>query len=98
MQPLLTINQTAAYLGCSRDKVYRLLNTDPSFPARQVGGNWRIDPVKLQLWLDAQPGPGHNPRKIPGTAYQLNLPECPVARRSGRKPKPREYKLNIPGV
>jgi excisionase family DNA binding protein len=92
MQALLTINQTAAYLGCSRDKVYRLLNSDPTFPARRVGGSWRIDPGKLQDWLEAQPGPGHNPRKIPGTEYQLNIPK----HRVGRKPKPTEYQLNIP--
>ena len=77
MKQFLTINQTAEVLGFSRDWIYRQINTDSTFPAKRLGGHWRIDAAKLQKWVDNQPGCGPtntSRRKIPGQSYQLNIP------------------------
>lgn len=75
----LTINETAELLGFSRDWVYRMINTDATFPARRLGSHWRIDSTKLQDWVDSQPGCGptktyRRKSKISRQQYQLNIP------------------------
>lgn len=90
MQQYLTINETAELLGFSRDWVYRIINTDETFPARRIGGRWRIDPEKLAVWVENQPGPG------PKTTTQRKISGAEPKTTTGRKIPEQQYHLNIP--
>ena len=43
--------ETAAWLRCSSKLIYRLCETDPTFPAIKVGGLIRIRRSRLETWL-----------------------------------------------
>lgn len=74
MQQLISTKEAASRLGISRHKLYQIIKTDPSFPARFIGSNWRVFPDKLEEWIENCPGAGTRPQKISGTVYQLNIP------------------------
>ncbi|MBV9688465.1 MAG: helix-turn-helix domain-containing protein [Ktedonobacteraceae bacterium] len=50
VQKLLTVAQVAAILGLSKVKVYGLLKT--GLPSVKIDGARRIQPGKLQTWID----------------------------------------------
>lgn len=84
MNRMLTLKETSQMLNVSRDTLYRLLKEDESFPGIRVGRHWRVDPNRLQEWLDRQPKAGPPvPRREQKAArvsfYELRLPG-PVVR------------------
>lgn len=50
---LLTVKETADYLGYEPDKLYRDLLKRPDFPSFKFGehGEWKIDKNKLDEWI-----------------------------------------------
>lgn len=53
VQKLLTVADVADILGISRVKVYDLLNKN-GLPSVKIGGARRIQPEKLQAWIERQ--------------------------------------------
>jgi excisionase family DNA binding protein len=51
LEPLLTVDETAAYLGISRRQVYLLLDTG-AIPAVRVGTRLRFVPGELRSYLE----------------------------------------------
>ena len=47
---LLTLKEIASKLNISLRSVYRLINKG-EIPAKRVGGLWRVDPVKFEVYL-----------------------------------------------
>jgi len=81
---MLTLKEASQVLNVSRDTLYRLLKEDETFPGVRVGHHWRVDPNRLQEWLDRQPKAGPAARRwervaAPVSFYQLRLPG-PVVR------------------
>ena len=50
VQKLLTVTEVATILGLSKVKVYGLLKT--GLPSVKIDGARRIQPGKLQTWID----------------------------------------------
>jgi excisionase family DNA binding protein len=53
MEPLLTIDGTAAFLGISRRQVYKLLERG-ELPHVRVGRRTRFIPADLRVYLERQ--------------------------------------------
>jgi excisionase family DNA binding protein len=51
--PLLTVGDVAAILRLSRVKVYDLINKN-GLPTVKISGARRIQPAKLQSWIEQQ--------------------------------------------
>jgi len=51
--PLLTVGDVAAILQVSRVKVYDLINKN-GLPTVKISGARRIQPAKLQRWIEQQ--------------------------------------------
>jgi excisionase family DNA binding protein len=49
-EPLLTLEQVAAYLNVDKFTVYRLL-ADKDLPAFKVGNQWRFKKKLIENWL-----------------------------------------------
>lgn len=49
----LTIEQIAAYLQVSREKIYKLCQRG-KMPASKVGGQWRFDLLEVDAWVRTQ--------------------------------------------
>jgi len=49
---LITVHEAAAILGVSHWTVYRIIRTDPSFPAVHLGHRVRVHTAKLDQWLE----------------------------------------------
>ncbi len=54
MKIALNITETAEALSLSRQSVYKLIATDPSFPAFRVGKSVRVSSAGLQQWVAAK--------------------------------------------
>ncbi len=52
VQKLLTVAEVADILGISKVKVYELLKQ--GLPSVKIGGARRIQPEKLQAWIERQ--------------------------------------------
>jgi excisionase family DNA binding protein len=52
VQKLLTVGEVADILGISKVKVYALLKE--GLPSVKIGGARRIQPEKLQAWIERQ--------------------------------------------
>jgi excisionase family DNA binding protein len=48
---LLTPKETAEYLGISMPRIYTLLRSK-GFPGLRIGKHWRVEPVRLQKWIE----------------------------------------------
>ncbi len=73
MQQHLNRRQVCELLNCSKKKFYELVSQADPLPAYKLGNGpraeWRIDPDKLQEWLDnrKQSGPvSLKPKGLPG--------------------------------
>ena len=49
----LTIDQIAAYLQVSKEKIYKICQKG-KMPASKFGGQWRFDRKEIDLWLRKQ--------------------------------------------
>ena len=49
----LTIEQIAAYLQVSREKIYKLCQRG-KMPVSKVGGQWRFDLQEVDTWVRTQ--------------------------------------------
>lgn len=90
MKPLLKSAEIMDYLDIGRRKFQELVNEDNTFPARKLGGEWRVDPDELKEWFRNQPGAGE----------QANVVQMPTKKR-GRPIKsnaapPGGWQINIP--
>jgi excisionase family DNA binding protein len=47
----LTVQEVAKLLRVSRDTIYSLLK-EQKIPGLQIGGQWRINRVKFEAWLN----------------------------------------------
>ncbi len=55
LQKLLTVTEVAAILGLSKVKVFALLKQRPNgLPSVKIGGARRVQPNKLQAWIEQQ--------------------------------------------
>lgn len=54
---LMTVQDVAERLKLSESTVYALMR-DGRIPAVKIGSQWRVEPVRLQQWLDAKSGLG----------------------------------------
>jgi excisionase family DNA binding protein len=53
LQKLLTVADVAAILGLSKVKVFALLKQRPDgLPSVKIGGARRVQPQKLQAWIE----------------------------------------------
>lgn len=53
VQKLLTVTEVAAILGLSRVRVFALLKQRPNGPPSvKIGGARRVQPNKLQTWIE----------------------------------------------
>jgi excisionase family DNA binding protein len=53
IQKLLTVADVAAILGLSKVKVFALLKQRPNgLPSLKIGGARRVQPNKLQAWIE----------------------------------------------
>ena len=48
---LYSITETADILGISRPMVYKLINTDESFPAFKIGRRTMVNATALIMWI-----------------------------------------------
>jgi len=48
---LVTADEAAAILGVSRWALYRIVRSDPSFPAVHLGRSVRVHADRLDAWL-----------------------------------------------
>lgn len=48
---LMTPKETAAYMGISMAQIYILLRSK-GFPALRIGKHWRVEPARLQQWIE----------------------------------------------
>ena len=71
---LLSVSQTAAWLGVSRSTIYRMLNTG-RLPLTEftVGNELRLSRRQLTAWLDQTPGT--QPTQ-PATRSSRHTPSC----------------------
>ena len=53
MDPLMTIDEVAAYMQVSRFTVYRLAK-DHSIPATKIGRQWRFQKEEIDQWVREQ--------------------------------------------
>ena len=53
MDPLVTIEQVAAFLQVSKDTVYRLAKTG-SLPGAKIGQQWRFLKSEVDAWLEGR--------------------------------------------
>ncbi len=51
-----TTEQVAEILSTTRQYIYELARTDPTFPACRIGRGYRFEEEALRAWLQ---GPGH---------------------------------------
>lgn len=51
---LLTLKQAREILAMGDTKIRELIYGDPSFPAYQICGRWKIDAGELNEWIDAR--------------------------------------------
>jgi excisionase family DNA binding protein len=81
LEPLLKMNEICQYLGVSRDTVTLFTETDSTFPAKKIGGQWKCKRQALEDWVDAQSGkPKHrNTVDIPRRGRPLSDPIRQVA-------------------
>jgi excisionase family DNA binding protein len=52
-EPLISVRQVARRFGVGKDTVVRWINHN-GLPAIRIPGGFRIDPSKLQEWVDKQ--------------------------------------------
>ncbi len=53
LQKLLTVSEVATILGLSKVKVFALLKQRPNgLPSVKIGGSRRVQPNKLQTWIE----------------------------------------------
>lgn len=52
LRRMLTPCETAKILGRHRETIYLLIAA--GMPAKKQGGSWRIDPILLADWIEAQ--------------------------------------------
>ena len=53
---LMTVQDVATRLKLSESTVYALMR-DGKIPAVKIGSQWRVEPYRLQQWLDAKNQP-----------------------------------------
>ncbi len=53
MNPLMTIDEVAAYMQVSRFTVYRLAK-DRTIPATKIGRQWRFQKEEIDQWIRNQ--------------------------------------------
>ena len=51
MERLLTLQETQEYLAVSSSKIYELVNSK-DFPSLKIGKQWRIEPNRLDSWIN----------------------------------------------
>lgn len=51
MERLLTLQETQEYLAVSSSKIYELVNSK-EFPSFKIGKQWRIEPNRLDSWIN----------------------------------------------
>jgi excisionase family DNA binding protein len=69
LEPLLTVNATAAKLSVSRNTVWRLIRHD-HLPTVLVGGRTMVHPADLRAFIEARRGFRSNTRKERSPAGQ----------------------------
>lgn len=88
MRQLLTLKQACEILQIGDTKIRELIYTDPTFPAYQIGGRWKIDAAELDEWINARKN-------------SVVLTWQPVPSKRGRPPKStqqkRVYNVITPG-
>lgn len=67
----LSPQEAAAWLRVSTDLIYRICETDKTFPAVKVGGLIRIRRARLDRWLD-----NHHPTRQSTGKQITKLPPC----------------------
>jgi hypothetical protein len=57
LEALLTLKEAAEILHYSTRQMHKIIRTDPTFPARRLGGkgHFRINPTELEAWRKNQP-------------------------------------------
>ena len=53
---LMTVQDVATKLNLSESTVYALMR-DGRIPALKIGSQWRVEPNRLQQWLDSKNQP-----------------------------------------
>lgn len=52
MKKLLTINEAAEEFGIGRNKLYRMIKTEPDIPVLKLEGICKVNSTMFSDWLD----------------------------------------------
>ena len=52
MKKLLTINEAAQEFGIGRNKLYRMIKTEPDIPILKLEGIYKVNSTMFSEWLD----------------------------------------------
>jgi hypothetical protein len=90
MNPLMNSDQVCDYLQISYRRFLQYTQEDSTFPARMIGGKWKVDADELKKWVMTQ------------TNDQV-AEEKPAIKKRGRPPKKLthsrgNYQVNMPGI
>jgi len=52
MKKLLTVNEAAEAFGIGRNKLYRMIKTEPDIPILKLEGIYKVNSTMFSEWLD----------------------------------------------
>jgi len=52
MKILLNTKEASEFSGLTKDTIYKLIHTDPTFPKIKVGKNFKVNSVLLEEYLN----------------------------------------------
>lgn len=84
MEKLLNTEEVKDILGISYRRLMKYIAEDDTFPARKIGGAWKVRPSELNEWIEVQPTYNREvrpsrkakqtPRKLSSENYQVRIP------------------------
>lgn len=52
MKILINTKEASEFSGLTKDKIYELIHSDPTFPKLRVGKNFKINSGMFEEWLN----------------------------------------------
>ncbi len=95
MNQLWTPQEVCKHLKISYRQFLKFTAMDPTFPARKIGGQWRLDPDELKRWVSDQQAPRDKVVVVPIASRKRGKPSKHKTARTTTAP-PGGWKLTLP--
>ena len=95
MTQLWTPQEVCGYLKISYRQFLKFTTTDPTFPARKIGGQWRMDPDELKAWVSEQQTPRETVIVVPISSRKRGRPSKKPTKTASKRP-PGGWELTLP--